>query len=92
VRSFEENSRSYLTRRTGQAGRDPLFRSRATNAVQTPSDRFIVGDGHAVRDELQRYVEILGVDHLLLRVEWPGLEHREALENIERITDVVGGL
>ena len=56
------------------------------------TDRFLVGDAHAARDELQRYAETLGVDHLLLRVEWPGLEHREALENIERITDVVGGL
>jgi len=45
-----------------------------------------------VRDELQRYAETLGVDHLLLRVEWPGLEHGEALANIERIADVLGGL
>ena len=56
------------------------------------TDRFIVGDAHEARDELQRYIEILGVDHLLLRVEWPGLEHAEALANIERIADVVGGL
>jgi hypothetical protein len=55
-------------------------------------DRFIVGDAHAARDELQRYAETLGVDHLLLRVEWPGLAHGEALDNIERIADVVGGL
>ena len=53
---------------------------------------FIVGDAHQARDELQRYAETLGVDHLLLRVEWPGLAHRDALENIERIADVVGGL
>lgn len=56
------------------------------------TDRFIVGDANAVRDEFQRYAEALGVDHLLLRVEWPGLEHREALANIERIADVVGGM
>ena len=56
------------------------------------ADRFIVGDAHAVRDELQRYAQTLGVDHLLLRVEWPGLEHAEALANIERIADVAGGL
>lgn len=56
------------------------------------TDRFIVGDAHAARDELQRYAETLGVEHLLLRVEWPGLEHREALENIERIAHVAGGL
>ena len=56
------------------------------------ADRFIVGDMQAVRDELQRYAETLGVDQLLMRVEWPGLEHREALANIERIAEVVGGL
>jgi alkanesulfonate monooxygenase SsuD/methylene tetrahydromethanopterin reductase-like flavin-dependent oxidoreductase (luciferase family) len=56
------------------------------------TDRFIIGDAHAVRDELQRYADTLGVDHLLLRVEWPGLDHSEALANIERIAHVVGGL
>lgn len=56
------------------------------------ADRFIVGDAHAARDAFQRYRETLGVDHLLLRVEWPGLEHREALANIERIADVIGSL
>lgn len=56
------------------------------------ANRFIVGDVHAVRDELRRYAATLGVDHLLLRVEWPGLAHREALDNIERIADAVGGL
>ncbi len=56
------------------------------------ADRLIVGDAHAVRDELQRYAETLGVDHLLLRVEWPGLEHSEVLDNIERFANVVGGL
>jgi alkanesulfonate monooxygenase SsuD/methylene tetrahydromethanopterin reductase-like flavin-dependent oxidoreductase (luciferase family) len=56
------------------------------------TDRFIIGDVHAARDELQRYSEMLGVDHLLLRVEWPGLAHGEAVKNIERIADVVGGL
>ncbi len=56
------------------------------------TDRFLVGDAHAARDELQRYAETLGVDHLLLRVEWPGLEHGDARENIQRIADVVGGL
>jgi alkanesulfonate monooxygenase SsuD/methylene tetrahydromethanopterin reductase-like flavin-dependent oxidoreductase (luciferase family) len=56
------------------------------------TDRFLLGDTHEVRDEIQRYGETLGVDHLLLRVEWPGLDHREALSNIERIADVVGGL
>ncbi len=56
------------------------------------ADRFIVGDAHAAHDELQRYAETLGVEHLLVRVEWPGLEHREALENIERIAHVAGGL
>lgn len=56
------------------------------------ANRFIVGDVHAVRDELRRYIEVLGVEHLILRAEWPGLPHRETLENIDRIADAVGGL
>ena len=37
VRSFEENSRCYLTEKTGQYGREPFFRSTTTNAIQAPS-------------------------------------------------------
>ena len=56
------------------------------------AERFLVGDAAAVRDELTRYREELGTDHLLLRVQWPGLALPDALGNIERIGRVVAGL
>ena len=45
IRSFEEDSRSYLTKRTGNSGRDPLFRSRPAK-----SDR-LLGNQQQAQDE-----------------------------------------
>ena len=35
-------------------------------------DRFIIGDKAFVKEEIQRYNELLGVNHFLMRVQWPG--------------------
>ena len=51
-----------------------------------------VGDAEQVKDEIQRYAEIAGSDQFLLRVQWPGLEHEEALGNIERIGRIIADL
>jgi alkanesulfonate monooxygenase SsuD/methylene tetrahydromethanopterin reductase-like flavin-dependent oxidoreductase (luciferase family) len=56
------------------------------------ADRFLLGDVAMVRDEVRRYAQELRSDHLILRGQWPGLEQREALGNIERIGKVIAGL
>ena len=48
-------------------------------------DRFLIGDAAFVRDEIQRYNEVLGVNHFMLRMHWPGLEQDKVLNSIERI-------
>ena len=52
-------------------------------------NRFLVGDRMQIRDELQKYAELDGVDELILRVQWPGLDHRETLANIERLGELI---
>ena len=54
--------------------------------------RFLVGDAEQVKDELLHYREITGSDQFLLRVQWPGLDHAEAMGNIERIGRVIADL
>ena len=59
-------------------------------AVQMPfedfvRDRFIIGDATYVKEEVARYREALGVNHLIMRVQWPGLPQERALESIRRL-------
>lgn len=53
------------------------------------TDRFLLGDAAQVRDELDRYADMAGIDHLVLRLQWPGLPHAEALANIERVGKLI---
>jgi alkanesulfonate monooxygenase SsuD/methylene tetrahydromethanopterin reductase-like flavin-dependent oxidoreductase (luciferase family) len=55
-------------------------------------DRFIIGDKAAVKDEIQRYVELLGVDHFIMRTQWPGLEQAKVLGSIRRLGEIFATL
>ncbi len=48
-------------------------------------DRFIIGDEAFVKDEVQRYNESLGVNHFIMRVQWPSLEHAKVLRTISSL-------
>jgi hypothetical protein len=52
------------------------------------ADRFIIGDKAFVKDEIQRYNSLLGVNHFIMRVQWPGLEHAKVLRTIETLGDI----
>ena len=51
-------------------------------------DRFIIGDKAAVRDEIARYRDLLGVDHFIMRCQWPGLPQDRALGSIRRLGEI----
>ncbi|MBV9827750.1 MAG: LLM class flavin-dependent oxidoreductase [Alphaproteobacteria bacterium] len=51
-------------------------------------DRFIIGDKASVKDEIARYRELLGVDHFIMRCQWPGLPQERALATIKRLGEV----
>jgi alkanesulfonate monooxygenase SsuD/methylene tetrahydromethanopterin reductase-like flavin-dependent oxidoreductase (luciferase family) len=51
-------------------------------------DRFIIGDKVAVKEEIARYQETLGVNHFVMRVQWPGLEQEKVLSSIRRLGEI----
>jgi alkanesulfonate monooxygenase SsuD/methylene tetrahydromethanopterin reductase-like flavin-dependent oxidoreductase (luciferase family) len=51
-------------------------------------DRFIIGDKAFVKEEVQRYNELLGVNHFLMRVQWPGLDHARVLRTISSLGEI----
>jgi alkanesulfonate monooxygenase SsuD/methylene tetrahydromethanopterin reductase-like flavin-dependent oxidoreductase (luciferase family) len=51
-------------------------------------DRFIIGDKAFVKDEIQRYQALLGVNHFIMRVQWPGLEQTSALKTISALGEI----
>ncbi|GGG19810.1 hypothetical protein GCM10010964_05060 [Caldovatus sediminis] len=52
-------------------------------------DRFLIGDRVSVKEEIARYREALGVDHLILRVQWPGLPQERALHTIRALAEIL---
>jgi alkanesulfonate monooxygenase SsuD/methylene tetrahydromethanopterin reductase-like flavin-dependent oxidoreductase (luciferase family) len=51
-------------------------------------DRFIIGDKVSVKEEIARYRELLGVDHFIMRCQWPGLPQERVLESIKRLGEI----
>ena len=51
--------------------------------------RFIIGSENEVVDQIGRYGERTGTDHMLLRVQWPGLDQKTAVRTLERLGRVV---
>jgi alkanesulfonate monooxygenase SsuD/methylene tetrahydromethanopterin reductase-like flavin-dependent oxidoreductase (luciferase family) len=50
-------------------------------------DKFIIGDKVSVKEEIARYHEILGVNHFIMRCQWPGLPVERTLASIKRLGD-----
>ena len=46
-------------------------------------DRFLIGNPEEVVREIQRYRDELGVNHLNIRVQWPGMPHANAMRQLE---------
>jgi alkanesulfonate monooxygenase SsuD/methylene tetrahydromethanopterin reductase-like flavin-dependent oxidoreductase (luciferase family) len=55
-------------------------------------DRFIIGDKASVKDEIARYRELLGVDHFIMRCQWPGLPQERVLSSIRRLGEIFSKL
>jgi len=51
-------------------------------------DRFIIGDKVKVKEEIARYHELLGVDHFIMRCQWPGLPVEKTLGTIKRLGEI----
>src|SRR3954449_2694027 len=55
-------------------------------------DRFIIGDRVSVKEEIARYRELLGVDHFIMRCQWPGLPQERVLSSIQRLGEIFAEL
>jgi alkanesulfonate monooxygenase SsuD/methylene tetrahydromethanopterin reductase-like flavin-dependent oxidoreductase (luciferase family) len=53
------------------------------------AEHFIIGSESEVVEEIERYRDETGVDHLMLRVQWPGLDQATTLRTLERLGRVV---
>jgi len=51
-------------------------------------DRFIIGDKISVKEEIARYRELLGVDHFIMRCQWPALPQERVLGSIQRLGEI----
>jgi alkanesulfonate monooxygenase SsuD/methylene tetrahydromethanopterin reductase-like flavin-dependent oxidoreductase (luciferase family) len=51
-------------------------------------DKFIIGDTVSVKEEIARYREVLGVDHFIMRCNWPGLPQEKTLATIKRLGEI----
>ena len=49
------------------------------------ANRFIVADEAEAADEFTRYGKQFGVEHMILRMQWPGLPQSDVIDCIERI-------
>jgi alkanesulfonate monooxygenase SsuD/methylene tetrahydromethanopterin reductase-like flavin-dependent oxidoreductase (luciferase family) len=57
-----------------------------TGGLETMArDRFIWGSPAECHAEIERYRRELGVDHFILRLQWPGMPQREALRSLELV-------
>ena len=52
-------------------------------------DRFVIGDPDDCVRELQRYVDALGVNCFIFRVQWPGMEQAKVLRTITLLAEQV---
>jgi alkanesulfonate monooxygenase SsuD/methylene tetrahydromethanopterin reductase-like flavin-dependent oxidoreductase (luciferase family) len=62
--------------------------SSGTSFEDFARDRFVIGDKVSVKEEIARYREILGVDHFIMRCQWPGLSQARALDSIKRLGEI----
>jgi alkanesulfonate monooxygenase SsuD/methylene tetrahydromethanopterin reductase-like flavin-dependent oxidoreductase (luciferase family) len=52
-------------------------------------DRFIIGDPDDAVRELRRYVDALGVNCFIFRIQWPGMEQAKVLRTIRLLAERV---
>jgi alkanesulfonate monooxygenase SsuD/methylene tetrahydromethanopterin reductase-like flavin-dependent oxidoreductase (luciferase family) len=63
-----------------------------TTLEEFAKERFIIGDKESVKDEILKYKERLGVDHFIMRSQWPGLEQDKTIASIKRLGEIFATL
>lgn len=76
----------------GEAGSTSGGTSLAEGFDDFMANRFIVADEAEATDEFARYRDDFGVDHMILRMQWPGLPQSDVIECIERVGRIAARL
>jgi alkanesulfonate monooxygenase SsuD/methylene tetrahydromethanopterin reductase-like flavin-dependent oxidoreductase (luciferase family) len=63
-------------------------RKAETSFEEFARDKFIIGDKVSVKEEIARYHELLGVDHFIMRCNWPGLPQEQTLATVKRLGEI----
>ncbi|ADJ16846.1 luciferase-like protein [Halalkalicoccus jeotgali B3] len=64
--------------------------SRRERFERVSEGRYLIGTPEKVAGELEFLSETLNVNHLIARVQWPGMDHERALDAIELLGSEVG--
>ena len=67
----------------GQDKALPASQSFSVPFEELARDRFIIGGHEDVVQDIQRYESALGVNWMILRMQWPGMDHASARKQIE---------
>lgn len=46
----------------------------------------------AVKDEILRYNEALGVNHFIMRLQWPGHDHEMTMKRLRRLGETAAAV
>ncbi len=46
-------------------------------------DRFLIGSPEDIVQEIKSYEDRLGISHMILRLQWPGMEQAKVLKQLE---------
>jgi alkanesulfonate monooxygenase SsuD/methylene tetrahydromethanopterin reductase-like flavin-dependent oxidoreductase (luciferase family) len=83
--------------REGLARKYSIYNSLGLNSSEGASasleefgkDRFFIGDKESVKDQILRYNEKLGINHFIMRVQWPGHDHGTTMKCLDRLGEIV---
>ena len=48
-------------------------------------DAFLVGSPRSLAEQINRYVDEIGVNHFVVKIQWAGMEHKDVMRSIELI-------
>lgn len=81
ARPFLDNKyKSYVS--WGQSEALPPTDTLRRNWDELRMNRFIIGSPETAIDQVRHHRNDLGIDHLVFRLQWPGLPHMEAMETL----------
>lgn len=95
LQSAQERARHYLEPKyRAYAAWDPddkLGRRKAFGAPfeELAKGRFLMGTPEQIIQEIELYQQILGVTHMLMRMQWPGMPHRDVMRALELFAQLV---